>query len=354
MPLAADFEIIRDRDEWDAFVHPSGSLLQTYAWGEFKARVGWRPERVGLKRDGSLIAGAQVLYRPTPVGSVAYVPKGPVLKSDEPGLLDSFIQSLHKLMRRRGAMFVKIEPNIHIGPALTALRFRSSAPVQARSTVIVDLSPDLIEISARQKQKTRYNIGLATRRGVEVRQAGIEGLESFSHLMEITGERDKFHIRSLSYFRTLMDTLGEKVSLFLAYHDDEPLAGILDSAFGDEAIYLYGASSNAHRNLMPTYLLQWEAMKWAKARGCKRYDLWGVPEVLEGVATQDGEEGETRQASSNASLEGAWGLLRFKQGFGGDLVKCPGAFDYAYSPALYWLWIKVIPRLMAARGRMGD
>ncbi|MBI2908194.1 MAG: peptidoglycan bridge formation glycyltransferase FemA/FemB family protein [Chloroflexi bacterium] len=357
--------LTEDPQRWDAFVEksPHGSLLQSYAWGEFKGGYGWEPQRIGLESNGELVAGAQILYHATPLGSIAYVPKGPVLDPEEPGLLDALLDAVHQHARRRGAVFLKLEPHVPIGEALLTRRFRPSPPVQAKCTVVVDLSPDLQTVSARQKSKTRYNVGLAARRGVTVRQARIDELPVFSDLMQVTGERDVFHIRPLSYFQKLMETLGDKTALFLAAHEGEVLAGILVSAFGEEGIYLYGASSNAHRNLMPTYLLQWEAMKWAKAQGCRRYDLWGIPEVPEGEGARSAEReagdggqgsGARETASGNASLEGAWGLFRFKTGFGGEIVHCPGAFDYVYSRARYWLWTQVVPRVLGARRRMAD
>jgi lipid II:glycine glycyltransferase (peptidoglycan interpeptide bridge formation enzyme) len=178
------------------------------------------------------------------------------------------------------------------------------------------------------KQKTRYNIRLAAKKGVRVQPS--PDLDIFYSLMEVTGERDAFGVHSRDYYRRayeLFHPLGE-CELLLAEFEGQPLAALMVFAYGSRAWYFYGASSSQHRELMPTYLLQWEAMRWARARGCDEYDLWGVPD----------EDEATLEANFESRSDGLWGVYRFKRGFGGQLCRGQGPWDRVYLPSLYGLY----------------
>jgi len=116
--------------------------------------------------------------------------------------------------------------------------------------------------------------------------------------------------------------------LLLAEYEGKLIAGVMVFAWGDKAWYMYGASSDAHRDRMPNYLLQWQAMLWAKSRGCRTYDLWGIPD----------EDEETLEAHFLERHDGLWGVYRFKRGFGGRVLRYVGAWDQVYRPVLYWLY----------------
>jgi lipid II:glycine glycyltransferase (peptidoglycan interpeptide bridge formation enzyme) len=167
---------------------------------------------------------------------------------------------------------------------------------------------------ARQKQKTRYNIRLAARKGVSVRQGDLADLPAWYALFELTARRDGFTIHSLDYYRTVLEELGARnmAALLLAHHEGDLLAGIIVFLLGAKAQYMYGASSNQKRNLMAPYLLQWEGMRWARERGALIYDLWGIPDRLE-------------------ESEDLWGVYRHKRGYGGEMVRYIGAFDLVRS-----------------------
>lgn len=327
---------------WDAFVAQDarGHLLQTWAWGELKRPFGWTPLRLAIEQDGALAVGAQVLYRRLGPFSIGYIPKGPVLAAEEPQLVEGLLCAIHARSRRMGAILLKVEPEWreeeHERRAwLAAHGFKPSREsIQPRATILVDLSETEERILARMKPKWRYNIRLSERKGVVVREGSAEDLLVFHELMRVTGQRDGFAIHSLDYYRRaweLFEPLG-RVRLFLASYQDEPLAGLMAYAFNRQSWYLYGASSNAHRELMPNHQLQWCAMKWAKSLGCREYDLWGIAE-------QQGPEIDKKHAktSSPAGLEG---VGRFKAGFGGEVVHYLGAYDYVYLPPLYWLMTK--------------
>lgn len=315
--------------QWEAFLdrHPEAHLLQTAAWGELKAAFGWRVVRLIVGE-----AGAQVLFRPLPLGfSVAYIPKGPVGPRDA---WEALWPQVDALCRRYRAVFLKVEPDLweDADPegAVPPPGFRPSPhAIQPRRTLVVSLEGSEDEILARMKQKTRYNIRLAARKGVTVRPW--DDLEAFHALMTETGARDGFGVHSLDYYRRAYELFRPRgeAELLVAEYEGEPLAALMVFARGRRAWYFYGASSDRHRNLMPTYLLQWEAMRWAKARGCTEYDLWGVPD-----ADQD-----MLEAQFTERRDGLWGVYRFKRGFGGVLRRAP-VWDRVYIPLLYRLYLR--------------
>jgi len=338
IPTAKLFDQPDQQVVWDDLVSsmPGGHVLQCWAWGELKARFGWAVQRVAAGD-----ACAQVLYRTVPggLGTIAYIPKGPLVNYEDPESLRTLLAAIEPLARQRRAFCLKIEPDLEDDPALNErlldLGFRPSPqPVQPRSTILVDLVPEPDQILAGMKQKTRYNVRLAARKEVTVRPGTEADLPTFYRLMESTAERDGFGIHTEAYYETayrLFMPLG-RACLLLAEYESELLAGLaafaLETAQGGTACYMYGASSEQHRNLMPTYLLQWEAMLWAREKGCRTYDLWGVPDREEEVL-----EAEFAQRS-----DGLWGVYRFKRGFGGRLVRTTGAWDLVYAPWRYRLY----------------
>jgi peptidoglycan pentaglycine glycine transferase (the first glycine) len=318
---------------WDELVAQSGGhVLQSHAWGELKARFGWRVYRVALEK-----AQAQVLYRSLPggLGTIAYVPKGPVVDYANEDALREFLEAIKSQSRQRRAVCLKIEPDMEDSPGLAkqlhALGFRPSPQaVQPRRTLLVDLNDESEAVLGRMKSKTRYNIRLAGRKGVTVRQGTERDLPAIYQLMEWTAERDGFGIHTYDYYEMAYHLfVGSGQGCFLlAEYEGQLLAALVAFAFGDTACYMYGASSDGHRNRMPTYLLQWKAMQWAKDRDCRTYDLWGVPDEAE----------EVLEAEFTERHDGLWGVYRFKRGFGGRLVRSVGAWDLVYAPVRYRLY----------------
>ena len=324
---------------WDELVAatPGGHVLQSWAWGELKGRFGWSVQRLAV--DG---AAAQVLFRSLPggLGTIAYVPRGPLADYSDVPSFGALLDAILPLARKQRALCLKIEPDLEDDPALSeklqALGFRPSPQViQPRRTILVDLTPDPEELLRRMKQKTRYNIRLAARKGVTVRAGSEADLASFYELMETTAQRDGFGIHTRAYYEAahqLFVPAGQG-RLLLAEYEGQLLAGLVvlgmgGSGRGGTACYMYGASSDEHRNLMPTYALQWEAMLWAKEQGCRDYDLWGVPD----------EDEATLEAGFTQRNDGLWGVYRFKRGFGGRLVRTAGAWDLVYAPLRYRLY----------------
>lgn len=315
--------LCHDREAWNGFVSasPSGHVLQSWEWGELKARSGQEPLRLVLKADGEIRAATQVLLRPLArgLGRIAYVPKGPVLDYADTEVLRATIAGLRGVANTRKVISLKVEPEVRdpspAGAELVRLGLQPAAPVQMRSTIWVDLTASEDEILARQKSKTRYNTRLAERKGVEVSAGSLEDLDAWYDMYEVTAQRDGFSIHSRAYYRQVLEILGrsDMARLFAARHEGDLLAGIIVFAFGTTGQYMYGASSNEKRNLMAPYLTQWRGMQWARERGCRTYDLWGIPDVLE----ED---------------EDLWGVYRHKRGYGGEIVRHIGAFDLVCAP----------------------
>lgn len=330
--------------EWDAFVaaHPRGSLLQTTSWARLKSRFGWSSQRVWMRKDGRLVGGAQVLFRSVALGIVklGYIPHGPLVDWNDAEQVDVLFNHIDQAAFNRGAGMVKIEPRIwqsEMGPADWEALYRrhgcvpSPDTIQPPRTIVIDLTPPEDEILGRMKQKTRYNIRLAEKKGVTVREGTIEDLPAFNRMMQVTGQRDSFGIHQPQYYRSAFEIFApQNAALWLAEYEGRPLAGVMAFTSGQSAAYLYGASSDEERQRMPAYAAQWAAMRWAKARGCTTYDMWGVPdadeEVLEGGFTD-------RQ-------DGLWPVYRFKRGFGGDVVRTVGAADRVYNNLLHRLYTR--------------
>jgi lipid II:glycine glycyltransferase (peptidoglycan interpeptide bridge formation enzyme) len=276
-------------------------------------------------------AGAMILFRNLPFGfTIAYIPEGPLGVPSE-----GFWHEVSEVCKQKKAIFLKVEPFVWQEDVeeLDNLNLEASFKlvtdtVQPPSTIVIDLRDDEDVILARMKQKTRYNIRLAERKGVEVELS--EELSTFHDLMKLTGERDAFGVHSEEYYQKAFDLFHThgKCSLLIASFEGTPLAGVMVFTHGKNAWYLYGASSNEYRNLMPTYLIQWKAMLYAKSLGCEFYDLYGVPDA----------DLETLEESFSAKNDGLWGVYRFKRGFGGDLKRTVGAFDRVFKPVLYRMY----------------
>jgi lipid II:glycine glycyltransferase (peptidoglycan interpeptide bridge formation enzyme) len=327
-------------DEWDRFVatHSTGHILQTAPWGALKSQFGWSTGRVGLARAGKLEAGAQLLYRrlPAGLGQLAYVPKGPMVNWEDKAQTETLMAALDRAARAQGSIALTIEPDLPDKDAndvqLHTLGFSPSPldSVQPRRTIIVDIAPDEDEILAAMKQKTRYNVRLATRKGVTVREATEADLPAFHGLMAATGERDEFGVHAPAYYEAAYRLFASRgwSRLLLAEVEEEVVAAVMVFAIPPRSWYLYGASGDAHREKMPTYLLQWEAIRWAKSLGCTSYDLYGVPD----------EDEEALEAQFTQRGDGLWGVYRFKRGFGGKLTRSAGAWDRVYAPVRYRLY----------------
>ena len=318
--------------QWDAFIshQPTGHLLQSWGWGELKADSGWHPLRLALwdREQQCIAAAAQVLRRtaahlPLRAGHLAYIPKGPVCDWSSP-TCQIMLEELNNYLKRQGAFALHMEPALEVGEQknteviknLEASGFHKVPSVQPVRTILLDITPDEQSLLARMKEKWRYNLRLAGRKGVQVREARtLEDVRNWYALLQSTGQRDQFGIHTLNYYLRAWRIFvpRNQARLFVAEYDGQLLAGIFVGLMAKQAIYLYGASSNEQRNLMPNYLLQWEAIRWAKSQGATCYDFWGIPET-------------------DAENEAMAGVYRFKSGWGGSVTRFIGNYEYVYRP----------------------
>lgn len=309
------------QEQWDGFVGAveHAPLLQSWAWGEFQSAVG-RPATRWVVRDGDLVVAAlQGLTHRYPFGFQSmYVPHGPVV----PGLVGPtawplLARALQSTARATGMVFVRFEP---IDPLPVGLfPVRSVAGIQPSVTHCLDLRSDEATLLAAMHQKTRYNIKLAEKHGVTVDAGGSELVGDFESVLRQTEHRQGVHFFGPAYFRALstVPALQSGLTFYRARLAGQTLAAILVIRYGDTATYLHGGSSTEGREHMAPHLLQWAAIRAAKAGGCTWYDFRGV-------------------ASSDADPRHPWaGFSRFKRGFGGVDVAYPGAYDWVRRPVAY-------------------
>jgi lipid II:glycine glycyltransferase (peptidoglycan interpeptide bridge formation enzyme) len=318
--------------DWNRFLenHPEAHLLQMGEWGELKKDFGWKPVRIIFDSQ----TGAQILFRRFPLGlTIGYLPKPFFTLKEVKGQVWKEVDSICK---QHHAVFLKIEPDAWqetfiLHPSREAF-ILSPHNIQPPRTIVISIKDNEETILSRMKPKCRYNIRLAEKKGITVR--AWDDIPAFHEMMTVTGGRDNFGVHSKEYYQRAYELFHPKgtCELLVAEYEGKPLASLMVFANGKRAWYVYGASNDHERNRMPTYLLQWQAIRWAKARGCEEYDLWGVPD----------ENEETLEANFESRHDGLWGVYRFKRGFGGQLKRAAQAMDRVYNPLLYWLYTKYI------------
>ncbi|MBK8617264.1 MAG: peptidoglycan bridge formation glycyltransferase FemA/FemB family protein [Anaerolineales bacterium] len=371
-------------NSWNELISklPNPHFLQTYEWGQVKAKYGWVPiylvwdkdgkmkeERNGLSTFHSPVVAACLVLKRTILSrgfvarsSVLYAPKGPLMDWENTSLRTRVLNDLQSFAKQQSAIFLKIDPDVVLGrgvpdsegdvtensgPAIRSELTRrgwvySSDQIQFRNSVLIDVTSTEEEMLARMKPKTRYNVRLAEKKGVTVRVGTVDDLPMLYKMYAETSVRDGFVIRDENYYMTVWKLFmqsavsGQPSAIpLIAEVEGQPVAAIFLFMFAGRAYYVYGMSRNLHREKMPTYLLQWEAMKRAKANGCAAYDLWGAPEVFD-------------------ESDSMWGVYRFKEGLGGEVVRTLGAYDFAPSKFFYKLYSEVVPRVldvMRSRGK---
>ena len=345
-PARGRYEVRERNDaspaEWDGWLEGSpggGHVLQSHAWGEFKRGLGWRPVRLTLERGGTVAGLGQFMVYQTPgvPGAMMYCAKGPWLPWEEGEAVAAFFRGVRESARRHGAHTVKIEPEVRerevgVRHQLEEIGFRKFRwDLNFKTTMLVDLGRPEKELLGGMKGKTRYNVRLASRKGVRVVEDGSPGAyERFWRMFECTSERNGFAIRrpfgyQVAAWRAMRD--AGRARLFFAEHDGEPLASMVVYVMGRKLWYMLGASTNHRRNLMPTHLLQWEVMRWAKGRGIACYDMVAVPPPDE-LDNQD---------------HPLHGVYRFKAGFGGEVTEFLGCLDLPIRPLAAGLWNRLEP-----------
>ncbi|GMQ60464.1 lipid II:glycine glycyltransferase FemX [Vallitalea sediminicola] len=381
--------------------HPNGHALQSVEWGNLKCIGEWTKELVGLENSKKeLQATAMLLRRKLPGISryILYAPRGYVLDYKNIDLVKEFTNQLKQYAKKSKAIFVKIDPciiykertidgdiredgidNTKLIKSLKDMGYAHKGTnldfegIQPRFVFKLDVDKDKDTLFKSFHHKTRYNIRLAEKKGIEIYEGSIEDLKEFERIMRVTGSRDDFITRPLKYFSDMYNTMEKqgKMKLFMAKYNvkkaldkavkdldkeenskkpnedrinklqkeipemtelanKNPEGIIVSGAIvllnGNKSWYLYGASDNLYRNLMPNYLLQWHMISYSMDYGCTLYDFRGISGDLD----------------PNHHL---YGLYRFKKGFNGDFVEYIGEFDLVVNKFYYNLWEFWVPKV---------
>ena len=321
-----------DEEEYTKFLenHERCNFQQSLEWARVK--TSWKREVILAEDENKKIIGSLMVWvRKIPIfGNIMYSARGPICDIHDMEVLQQLTEGAKELAKKYNAIVLRIEPDIkgddedfknimlQLGFSIKddAKNFREE--IQPRYVFRLDTKGKTEdEIFKAFHQKTRYNVRLATKKGVTIKEGNKEDLKDFHKIMVTTGIRDGFITRPLEYFEKMYDELGPKhMKVLLAYYEGKPIAGVIPIMYGNKTWYLYGASSNEHRNLMPNYLLQWEMIKIALSRKSDIYDLRGVPGIAD---------------NSN-------GLYRMKKGFGAEYTEFVGEVYMPYKPMMYNLY----------------
>ena len=313
--------------------HERCNFQQSLEWG--KVKTNWIKEVVLAEDENHKIIGSICVWiRKMPIfGNMMYSSRGPVCDIHDKKVLEQLTEGIKELGKKYNAFVLRIEPDIkkddqefrkiveEIGYKIKDDAKDFKDEIQPRFVFRLDIKGKTEdEVLAGCHQKTRYNIRLAKKKGVVVKEGTREDLKDFHKIMIETGSRDGFIIRSLDYFEKMYDELAPKhMKLLMAYYEDKPISGIIPIMYGNKTWYLYGASSNQHRNLMPNYLLQWEMIRQAIQNKCDIYDFRGVSGVVDETHPQ-------------------YGLYRFKKGFGAEFTEFIGEVYWPFKPLTYKLY----------------
>lgn len=320
-----------NKKEYEDFVshHPQNSFMQSLMWP--KVKNGWDHDAVIVRNSENKIVGTVlVLIQKLPFFGTTflYAPRGPVCDPTNTIVLRELTEGIRHLGKKYNSHAFKCDPDI----LATDIPFVQEMETLGYTYFKGGLDFDTIQprfnyrlyfydrdeeaLFMNLTQKTRYNVRQAMKKGVTVEVCSLERLPDFYRLMQVTGERDGFSIRPISYFENMLLSMGEHCRLYMAFYEGEPISGAITTNYGGKACYVYGASDNQNRKVMPNYLLQWEMIRWAISTGCTVYDFQGISGDLEN------EENHL------------YGLYRFKRGFNGEVSELCGEFTWAFKPMI--------------------
>jgi len=311
-----------EKEKFNSLVsHP----LQSWEWGEFRKKIGQKVIRLGVFEENKLISGFQITIHPLPHTKYAiiYLPRGPL-----PDKL--MLQALEKIGREENAIFVKMEPAVQRGSGFENInqfllknKCRPGKPNFPKYTFWLDLEKNDEELLKAMHPKTRYNLRLSQKYGVEVKENNsTEAFETHLELLFETTKRQGFYSHTKDYHRKMWETLYPAgiAHLLLATYKGKPLVSWVLFVFNNILYYPYGGSSREHKEVMPSYAMMWETIQFGKRKKCKIFDLWGTP-------------------GPNPSPLNPWyGFHRFKLGFAPKLIEFIGTYDLVLNPHLYFLY----------------
>ena len=323
---------ILSKDKYSEFVsfaenHKNTSFTQSLEWANLKDL--WSREIVVSRNEAGEIKGAMlILIQKIPVfkSGFLYAPHGPICDFSDKETISDLLEGAKAVGKKYNGFLFKCDPTLLETAEdeiknFTDLGFKYEPGRKDFETIQVRFNYALTDIEGRTPeeeimtftQKTRYNIRVAEKHGVECRICDKSALPDFYRIFNITAERDNFIVRPIEYYEKMMDSFGDKMRLYLCYYNDVCVSGALCCQYAKKTYYVFGASDNQYRNVMPNYLMQWNMIKWALEGGCRVYDFLGIP--------------------VNADPESPMiGVYRFKKGFNGEILGYVGEFDYVLNP----------------------
>lgn len=345
-----------DRTDWDDLVgRLGGQAFQSWAWGELKSRFGWHPHR--LSAIGSASA-AQLLIRPYRGLSVAYVPRGPITAAD--GSIDAgLLEEIVRVARSRRAAFVRLEPDLAqddpkaavLDAVLRAVGFKTAEKtIQPRSTVVLDLVPALPDLMSGLSKGHRADLKRAQREGVTVRvSTDVAETRTLHEMLRAVGTRKTFGYHSEAYYRVLLESFGDAGRLLVAELDGKPIGAALVLAWAGQGTYLAAGSNAAGLEHRAAHALQWHAISWAKERGARTWDHFGIADArgrleLAAASGQDRGSPEMQRLEAAATSDPLDGVYRFKKGWGGRVVRFMPAYERVFIRPVHWLWSRRRPQ----------
>jgi lipid II:glycine glycyltransferase (peptidoglycan interpeptide bridge formation enzyme) len=338
------------RTDWDDLVgRLGGQAFQSWAWGELKSRFGWQPHRLSAADSAN---AAQLLIRPYRGLSVAYVPRGPVTAAD--GSVDAdLLEEMVRVARSRRAAFVRLEPDLaQDDPKATALDAQLRAAgfktaektIQPRSTVVLDLAPTLPNLLAGLSKGHRADLKRAERDGVTVRVAtGLAETQTLHEMLRAVGTRKTFGFHSAAYFRVLLESFGDAARLLIAEREGAAIGAALVLDWAGQGTYLAAGSNAAGLEHRAAHALQWHAISWAKERGARTWDHFGIADArgqveLAAAAGADRGTPDMERLEAAARRDPLDGVYRFKKGWGGRVVRFMPAYERVFIGPVHWLW----------------
>lgn len=308
-----------------------GHPLQSWEWGEFRKATGTKVVRIGMFNQNKLQKSLQVTFHslPKPLNNrmVGYLPKGPMPDEEQ-------LHALKEIGRNFNALFIKIEPNVGqkygqpsahqpIKKFLEENGAVPGRPLFTKYTFQLDLTESEEKLFEKLETKTRYNVRLAIKKGVEIYEnTSKEGMEQYIQILTETTKRQGFYAHTPEYYRKMWQELGGSgmIRIFNAVYEEKVIVSWVMFVFNGVLYYPYGASRSIHRNVMASNLMMWEMIKFGKKEGCRRFDMWG-------------------SLGPEPSESDPWfGFHKFKSGYGGDLIEFIGSYDLVLDPPIYKLF----------------
>ncbi len=313
--------------------NPKSHLFQSEEWAKVKEK--WENEMIVVRKDGHITGTMSILLKKMPIVNsyIMYAPRGFVCNPQDKETLEKITIEAKKIAKKYKAFIFRLDPDIpnkdeNFKLLMQSLGYKLKDNIKTIDDVI---QPKFVyrlnikgkteeEIFKSFKEKTRYNIRLSLKKNVKIREGKKEDIPIFYNILKETSKRDNFFIRDIKYFERIYNIMYPKFAkILIAEYEGNPIAVAMPIYYGNKVWYLYGGSLNKYRNVMSTYLLQWEMIKWALEKGCDIYDFGGV-------------------SGYNDKESCMYGVYHFKSGFNGEVVEFIDELYIVFNPFKNTIW----------------